>query len=141
MPREYSASQASGKLRTFAAWQCVVQFFLVVFWILFFLFFALNCLIKLSEGYGSMAAAFLVVAGVLTIIYIFLKHAQLSVEACIKRQKLIRGPRGLRENLWRVFMPGNWMREIAVDVPRAEIQMSDLSDLERPLPVSTRARY
>jgi hypothetical protein len=141
MPKEYNASQASRRLRTLAAGQCVIGFFLVVCWILFFLFLALNCLIKLSVGYGWTTIGFLGLAGVVTIIYISLKRAQLSVESCIIRQRLIRKPQGFRENLWRVFMPGNWMREIAVDAPRAEIQMSDLSDLERPLPVSTRARY
>lgn len=141
MPKDYNASQASRRLRTLAAGQCVIGFFLVVFWILFFLFLALNCLIKLTEGYAWTTIGFLGLAGVLTIIYISLKRAQLSVESCIIRQGLIRESQGFRENSWRVFMPGNWMREIAVDVPMAEIQMSDLSDIERPLPVSTRARY
>lgn len=141
MPKEINPQRASDKLRRLARYQTFTALLILFSGLLFFLFLALNALIKLSEGCGWATIAFGTAFVVLVFVFFSLKSTQLTTESELFRQRLVRKPRGVRETLWRLFMPGQWMRNLQVDRPHAEIEMSPLPDLERPLPVSTRARY
>ncbi len=110
----------------------------LLFLMLFILFVILNCLF-ISIGCVYATFVFLGLTPVFFGLYVYEKSAQWSIEAKLEAQGQIRKPRGFVEHFWQFCLPGAWERPIAVDKPRAEIEMSGLPDLERPLPVSTRA--
>ena len=141
MPKEINPQRASDKLRRLARYQTFTALLILIFGVLFPLSLVLNACIKLSEGFGWATIAFGIAFVVLVIVFCSLKNTQLTTESKLFRQRLVRKPRGVRETLWRLFMPGQWMRDLQVDRPHAEIEMSPLPDMKRPLPVSTRASH
>ena len=142
MPSEYDVVKTPKQQRHSFRRQYAYAPLSLAFLVLTGIFIVINCFI-ISDGCAYATFGFIALAVVFFCLYVYEKFVQWSLEATLENQGQMRKPQGFLEHFWKTFMPGEWVRPIAVSKPGAqrEIQMSGLPDVERPLPVSMKARY